>query len=52
MRINQRAQQIESGKKKLINDQNILFGETPPMKKIKKSKNDKQTILMNLQNKL
>ena len=33
----------------LMNDWNIFFGWTPPMKKIKKPKNVKQLILMNAQ---
>ena len=38
-------------KKYMINDQNILFGETPPPhEKYKKSKNDKQTIFINVHN--
>ena len=30
-----------------MNNQNMSFGQTPPIKKIKKSKNTKQLILMN-----
>ena len=33
-----------------MNDQKIMFGYTPPMEKLEKSKNVKQLILMNVQN--
>ena len=32
----------------LMNDQNIMFGYTPPIEKLEKSKNVKQLILMNV----
>ena len=31
-----------------MNNQNIMFGYTPPMEKLEKPKNDKQYILMNV----
>ena len=31
-----------------MNDQNIMFGYTPPMEKLKNSKNVSQLILMNV----
>ena len=46
MRISDKAQQIEKWDF-LMNDQNIIFGYTPPMEKLEKSKNVKQLILMN-----
>ena len=46
MRISDKAQQIEKWDF-LMNDQNIIFGCTPPMEKLEKSKNVKQLILMN-----
>ena len=36
--------------KNLMNNQNIMFGYTPPMEKLEKSKNVKQYILMNVEN--
>ena len=38
MRISEKAQQIEI-LDFLMNDQNIMFGYTPPMEKLEKSKN-------------
>ena len=36
---------------KLMNNQNIMFGLYPsPMEKLEKSKNDKQYVLMNVEN--
>ena len=32
-----------------MNDQNIMFGYTPPMEKLEKSENVNQLILMNVQ---
>ena len=32
-----------------MNDQNIMFGYTPPMEKLEKSKNVNKLILMNVQ---
>ena len=37
MRISENAQQMKNGKK-LVNDQSILFGETPLRKKLKNQK--------------
>ena len=33
-----------------INDQNIMFGYNPPMKKLEKTKDSNQLILINVQN--
>ena len=49
MRITEKTQQIEIGYF-LMNDQNTMFGYTPPIKKLEKSKNVNQLILMNVQN--
>ena len=49
MRIIEKAQKIKIYDF-LMNDQNIMFGYTPPIENLKKSKNVNQLILMNVQN--